>query len=85
MAAGVPVVSTRLGAEGIDAIHDVHLLHADNRAEMVAAMDQVVNSSQTRSRLIQTARDLVVKHYDWALLGERLCRIHGDLVQTSRE
>jgi len=85
MAAGVPVVSTRLGAEGIDATHDVHLLNADNRTEMAAAIDQVVNSPETRSRLIQAARDLVVKYYDWALLGQELYRIHDDLVQASRE
>ena len=44
MAAGVPVVSTRLGAEGIDATHDIHLLLVDDRFEMVAAIDQIASS-----------------------------------------
>jgi glycosyltransferase involved in cell wall biosynthesis len=44
MAAGVPVVSTRLGAEGIDATPDIHLLLADNNAEMLAAIHQLLSS-----------------------------------------
>jgi glycosyltransferase involved in cell wall biosynthesis len=83
MAAGVPVVSTRLGAEGIDATHDIHLLLADNRAEMVAAINQMASSSPMRSRLVLAAREWVVNHYDWDLVGEELYRIHRELAQTS--
>ncbi|HWO35585.1 MAG TPA: glycosyltransferase, partial [Candidatus Acidoferrum sp.] len=82
MAAGVPVVSTRLGAEGIDATHDVHLLLADDRAEMVAAINQIVSSPPIRSRLVLAARELVVDRYDWALIGERLYHIHCELALT---
>jgi sugar transferase (PEP-CTERM/EpsH1 system associated) len=85
MAAGVPVVSTRLGAEGIDAIHDVHLLLADDRAEMVAAINQIVSSPPIRSRLVLAARELVVDRYDWALIGEGLYRIHCELAQIPYE
>jgi glycosyltransferase involved in cell wall biosynthesis len=85
MAAGVPVVSTRLGAEGIDAIHDVHLLLADDRAKMVAAINQIVSSPPIRSRLVLAARELVVDRYDWALIGEGLYRIHCELAQTPYE
>jgi glycosyltransferase involved in cell wall biosynthesis len=83
MAAGVPVVSTQLGAEGIDATHDIHLLIADDRTEMVAAINQMVSSPPMRSRLVLAARELVVKRYDWALVGEELYHIHCELAQTS--
>jgi polysaccharide biosynthesis protein PslH len=82
MAAGVPVVSTRLGAEGIDASHNIHLLLADNRAEMVVAINQMT-SSPMRSRLVLAAREFVVNRYDWALVGEKLYQIHRELAQTS--
>jgi sugar transferase (PEP-CTERM/EpsH1 system associated) len=78
MAAGVPVVSTRLGAEGIDATPNIHLLLADNRAEMVAAIHQMTNSPM-RSRLVLAARDFVVNRYDWALVGEKLYQLHREL------
>lgn len=78
MAAGVPVVSTRLGAEGIDAIPNVHLLLADDRAGMVAAIDQTT-SSPLRTRLALAARDFVVNHYDWSFVGEKLYQLHREL------
>jgi sugar transferase (PEP-CTERM/EpsH1 system associated) len=83
MAAGVPVVSTRLGAEGIDAVPDIHLLIGDNRDEMIAAINKMVNSASMRDRLTLAARDLVVNRYDWGLISEKLYRIHRDLIQTS--
>jgi polysaccharide biosynthesis protein PslH len=82
MAAGVPVVSTRLGAEGIDATHDIHLLLADNHNEMVATINQIASSSPLRSRLVLAARELVVNRYDWASIGEKLYHLHFELAQT---
>jgi len=83
MAAGVPVVSTRLGAEGIDATTNVHLLLAENRAEMVAAIDQIADP-HIRSRLVSAAREFVTNRYDWALIGERLYQIHVQRLRASR-
>jgi polysaccharide biosynthesis protein PslH len=82
MAAGVPIVSTRLGAEGIDAEHNVHLLLADSGPEITAAIDRIVSSEETRKRLTAAARELIVARYDWSAIGERLYRIHFGLVQA---
>jgi polysaccharide biosynthesis protein PslH len=82
MAAGVPVVSTRLGAEGIDAEDGVHLLLADTGAEIAAAAGHVASSDETRFRLSQAARALVCRVYDWSIIGEQLFRIHADLVES---
>jgi glycosyltransferase involved in cell wall biosynthesis len=82
MASGVPVISTRLGAEGIDAEDDVHLLLADTGPEIVAAVDRVFLSAETRSRLSQAARELVCKVYDWSVIGKQLCAIHEKLVES---
>jgi len=81
MAAGVAVVSTRLGAEGIDAENDVHLLLADSGPEIAAAVGRVVSSAETRARLSAAARAFVVSRYDWTVVSEQLCRIHCDLVR----
>jgi glycosyltransferase involved in cell wall biosynthesis len=81
MAAGVPVVSTRLGAEGIEAQDDVHLLLADVGPEFAAAVDRVVSSAETRVRLSQAARALVCRIYDWSIIGKQLHAIHADLAE----
>jgi glycosyltransferase involved in cell wall biosynthesis len=83
MAAGVPVVSTRLGAEGIVAENDVHLLLADSGPEIAAAVHRVASSAETRARLSQVARALVRSAYDWSVIGNWLYEIHADLVESS--
>jgi sugar transferase (PEP-CTERM/EpsH1 system associated) len=80
MAAGVPVISTRLGAEGIEAENDVHLLIADSGSEIAAAVRRVVSLCEMRDRLSQAARALVGSVYDWSAIGKQLYTIHADLV-----
>src|SRR6266853_704268 len=82
MAAGVPVVSTQLGAEGIEAEDDIHLLLADNGPEIAAAVHRVVSSDETRFRLSQAARAFVCSGYDWPMIGKQLYAIHADLVES---
>jgi glycosyltransferase involved in cell wall biosynthesis len=82
MAAGVPVVSTRLGAEGIEVEHDDHILLADSVSEMTTAIIRIISSSETRTRLIAAARSLVVDRYDWSVIGEKLYRIHCESGQA---
>lgn len=82
MAAGVPVVSTRLGVEGLDVEAGVHFLPAENGREMAAGIAQIIASSETASRLAQAARALVCACYDWDAIGERLWRIHSGLAEA---
>jgi sugar transferase (PEP-CTERM/EpsH1 system associated) len=82
MASGVPVVSTRLGAEGIDAEHDVNLLLADSSTEITAAVLRVASSAETRDRLSQAGRALACRVYDWSVIGNQLYGIHADLAES---
>jgi len=83
MAAEVPVVSTQLGAEGIDVKDDVHLLLANSGPEIAAAVHRIVSSFETQTRLSAAARALVCRVYDWPVIGKQLHRIHADLVKSS--
>ena len=82
MAAEVPVVSTRLGAEGIDVEHDVHILLADSGPEIAAAVTRIASSAEARTRLSQAARALVCRIYDWSVIGKQLYGLHEDLVES---
>jgi glycosyltransferase involved in cell wall biosynthesis len=82
MAAGVPVVSTRLGVEGIEAEDDVHLLLAESGPEIAAAIARITSSADLRVRLSQAARALVSTVYDWSIIGKQLYGIHADLVEA---
>jgi polysaccharide biosynthesis protein PslH len=82
MAAEVPVVSTHLGAEGLDVEHDVHILLADSGPEIAASVHRIASSAEVRSRLSRAARALVCGTYDWSVIGKQLHRIHANLVES---
>jgi glycosyltransferase involved in cell wall biosynthesis len=70
MAAGVPVVSSSKGAEGIDCTDGDHLLIADEPDDFAAAIKLVLENAELAGRLATTARKLVVDRYDWSTIGE---------------
>lgn len=78
MAAGVPVISTRLGAEGLDVENEVDILLADTADEMLSALMQLRRSPELWRRLAARARSLVTKKYDWDSLGDQLFRMHEE-------
>jgi polysaccharide biosynthesis protein PslH len=81
MAAGVPVVSTTLGAEGIEAEDGVNILLANSEREIAAAISRLIDSAETRHRIAAAGRELVKNSYEWSAIGERLYRIHSNLAQ----
>jgi glycosyltransferase involved in cell wall biosynthesis len=64
-AAGVPVVSTTIGAEGLDATPGVHLLIADNPEDFAAAVMHVVNNPREAARLAAEGRALYEAKFTW--------------------
>lgn len=76
MAAGVPVISTSLGAEGIDYTADTNILIADSAPEFERMITLVNNDSSIRARLGNCARDLVRSKYMWSeTLGPHVERL----------
>jgi sugar transferase (PEP-CTERM/EpsH1 system associated) len=84
MAAGVPVVSTTLGAEGLEARPGCELLIADAPSEMADAIVAVIQPAELRAKLIAAGRALVERRYDWRALGEQLFGIHQSAQETAR-
>jgi glycosyltransferase involved in cell wall biosynthesis len=64
-ARGIPVVSTRVGVEGIDAQDGVHLLVTDEPAEFARAVTRVLRNPDLGRRLAAAGRRLVEERYDW--------------------
>jgi glycosyltransferase involved in cell wall biosynthesis len=74
-AAGRPVVSTSLGAEGLPAIDGEHLLLADNPEEFAAAVSRLLASPQLRDRVGRAGRQLYESQFTWPQAWERLAAI----------
>lgn len=71
-AAGLPVVSTAVGAEGIDARHDEHLLLAERDRFAAMLLEAFADPART-TRLATAARALARAQYDWPMVGARAC------------
>ena len=82
-----PVVSTTVGAEGIDVRHEEHLLLADDDAAFVHQVCRVLEDPELARRLGRAGRDRVVDDYSWGAAALRLQALHERVlgVTTSRE
>jgi sugar transferase (PEP-CTERM/EpsH1 system associated) len=72
MAAGVPVISTSLGAEGLAISHEGNIIIADRNEDMIQACWTLANNSDLKQRLSENGRQLVRDRYDWSAIGRVL-------------
>jgi len=72
MAAGVPVVSTTLGAEGLAVQSGKNILIADSNAQLVEAIVNLVENESRHQHLKTAGRALISDRYDWSRLGAAL-------------
>jgi len=70
-ASGVPVVSTALGAEGLNVEDGVHLLIADTPDAFAAACVRLARDEGLRARIIPAARQLQEDQYSLNMLKQR--------------
>jgi glycosyltransferase involved in cell wall biosynthesis len=70
-ARGIPVVSTTIGVEGIDARADEHLLVADDAVSFAREVLRLLEDPALAARIARAGRRLVEERYDWrrALTG----------------
>lgn len=77
MAAGVPVVSTTIGAEGLDLIDGEHLVIADHPTDFATGAISLLQDRAFAHRIAEQGRRRVQESYDWRGLAptmERLVR-----------
>ena len=72
MAMGVPVVSSRTAAGGVDAVAGEHLLVADTADEYVAAILRICDDADERARLAEQGRARMLSHHAWPESMRRL-------------
>ncbi len=71
-ACGVPVVSTAVGAEGIDCIDGQHLLIAETADEYVAKIDELISDKKKYEQMCNAALQLVSDNFTWSAKNQRL-------------
>jgi len=71
-AAGLPVVSTPVGCEGIDCRHAEHLWVAE-RDQFAAALLDALATPELACEFAERGRRLAQDHYDWSVIGRHAC------------
>ncbi|MCJ7569985.1 MAG: glycosyltransferase family 4 protein [Anaerolineales bacterium] len=74
---GIPMVTTTLGLEGIEAVAGKDILVADNELDFINDVCTLLDSESLRTTLSENGRDLVKRKYDWRIVLQKLDEIYG--------
>lgn len=78
LACGLPVVSTRIGAEGLELEPGRHLVVTDQVEEMTPALVQQIREPAPGLALAEAGRQRVLQRYDWDVLAGKLEQVWAD-------
>lgn len=79
MAAGVPVVTTSVGIEGIEAEEGRHVLVRDEPGEMAKAAIQLIKDRVLYEKITLAARKLYEEKYNWEKIATKLDKIYREV------
>jgi glycosyltransferase involved in cell wall biosynthesis len=80
MALGVPVLTTQIGAEGLEVVPGLHVALAESTEMLVAEAANLLAGAGRRYALALAARKLVEERYDWDQIVKRLEAVYSELL-----
>lgn len=84
MAARVPVVSTTLGAEGLEVKDGETIWIADGAEAMAQALFELAQNPARRAEIVERAHALVLARYDWSAIGAQMRDICATVLQLKK-
>jgi glycosyltransferase involved in cell wall biosynthesis len=79
-AAGLPVVSTPVGCEGIECRHGEHLWVAQ-RDQFADGLLEAIDAPQLATEFAERGRKLAEETYDWSVIGKAACEAVAQAVR----
>lgn len=80
LAIGTPVVSTTIGAQGLDLQHGEDVLLADTEEDFASAIAGGLTDAALRQKLEVNGLTTATKRFGWPAIGERLARRYDSLI-----
>jgi glycosyltransferase involved in cell wall biosynthesis len=74
---GLPVVTTSIGAEGLDVKNGVNILIEDDIDKLAIKIIDLLRNKELRVKLGTAARELAMKKYDWRIIGKQLNAVYS--------
>lgn len=85
MSMGKAVVSTSIGAEGIDCTDGINIMLKDSPGDFAESVLILLEDDHRKESLGKSGRELVCQNYDWRIIGERLSQIYREVVKNGRQ
>ena len=85
MAWGTPVVSTRIGAEGLAVTHGENILLADTPADFASAIERLIKDRDLWQRIAQGGRRLVEECYSTDRMNHQLQLMLSGLTSNQKQ
>ena len=85
MAAGVPVISTTLGAEGLAVSPGKDILIADREEEWRTHLELLAGDADRWNTISRAGRELVHSRYDWEILAKPLYDTYAEWLASRRK
>jgi glycosyltransferase involved in cell wall biosynthesis len=79
LALGRPVVSTTVGYEGLDLVHDQNILIADTPAGLAAQAVRLMTDAGLWQRIADNGRRQIEQVYDWRITGQQLIHVFEEI------
>ena len=80
MGKGKAIVSTTIGAEGLNAVHGEHLLLSDDPGDFVAQISRVLADTELANRLGAAGRRFAEESYGWDSVVKKLEQFYSHLL-----
>ena len=84
LASGLAVISTRVGAEGLDLEPEHHLTVVDTIAELIPAIAEGMRQPSATVEQARRGRQAVIARHDWDQIAARLERVWTELLRDGR-
>jgi glycosyltransferase involved in cell wall biosynthesis len=81
----IPVVSTTVGADGLDVEDGVHLLLADRPEEFARACRRLTEDQALVRRLVDAAERLYLERYEWSVAKSRIQQVVRDVAVSKKD
>lgn len=84
MAAGIPVVSTSIGAEGLNVTADENILIADTPEEFAEMTIRFLHNPELREKIAHNARIFVEENYQWKEIAEKMIEVYEEVMRRKQ-
>jgi len=80
MAAGIPVIATKVGVEGLSVQEGKHILLANNPDEFVNKINLLLNDKKLYQTIQKNAYQLIKDEYSWSKIAKKLEKVYQQII-----